>query len=149
MKSKYLTLLVYVIVFNISIVVSTVVIHEIGHFSLGAYYGCDDMKIILYDDDNSAVYTQMTCESKENFSVLALGGFLLTIPFALSFLLLKNRPERYFSLIAIGFNLTVSTSDVTVFDTSFLPLLLIVIGGLSIIIGENLLINKYIETYID
>ena len=148
-KSKYLTLFVYVIIFNISIIATTVVIHEMGHFFLGTVYECEDMKIVLYDDQDSSVYTRMICQSNDYLPILTLGGFLFTIPFALVFLILKNRPERYFSLVSFGFNLAVSTSDVALFDVVFLPTLLLIMGGLAIIIGENLLINKYIELYIE
>ncbi len=141
----YLSLLLFVILLNISIVLATVVLHEAGHFTVGNYFECDDIKIVLYDADTSSTYTQMSCSPDTPLLLLALGCFLFVVPFAMAFLILKDNPMRHFAWVILGFNLLIGFGDIELLTkTSIIPFITGIIGLFLIVVGESLLINKYL-----
>lgn len=145
----YIQLLLYLIVLNISIVSSILIFHEAGHFLLGDYIGCKNIKIVLFDSSLFDTYTEMNCQMTTPIYLLKLGGFLLVVPFSLIFLLfLKGFPENRFFWVIIGFNILISLADLTFFTKDFILMLLFtLIGVILIIIGENLLIDRFLLFY--
>jgi len=140
---RYFFLFSYVFIFSISIVITTIVLHEMGHYYTGKTIGCRDIKIFLFDESNQATYTQMNC--KDFSPILMLSGFFFIIPFAIYLAYLKYFPERHFSLIIIGFNFLISSLDIMVFTNIYLiSLFLNLLGFIIIILGETLLIDKII-----
>lgn len=145
----YLYLLIYLILLNISVVSATLFFHEAGHFFVGDYLGCRNIKIVLFDSSLFNTYTELNCPLNAPLLLLELGGFLFTIPFSLFFLLLLNGfPEKYFFWVILGFNLLISLADLTYFIKAFIFILsFTILGTILVIIGENLLINKFLIFY--
>jgi len=145
----YINLLLYLIILNISIVSATLVFHETGHFFAGEYLGCKNIKIVLFDSSIFNTYTEMNCPPGVQTLLLELGGFLLVIPFSLFFLLfLDGFPEKNFFWVIIGFDLLISLADLMNLTKAFIFMLLItIIGTALVIIGENLLIDRFLRFY--
>ena len=143
--SHYFHLLFYILLFNTSMITATIVLHEGGHFLVGSSFGCKDAKIILLDSYTMSTYTQMSCPPEVPVLPLLLGGFLLIIPFSLSFLLLRGFPEKFFCYVILGFNLIISLTDIMIITDAFAYILAIIIAGFGLIVyGETLLINKFL-----
>jgi hypothetical protein len=133
----------YVLLINISVILATVVLHETGHAILGDNLGCTNIKIVIYDQQNSNTYTQMSCPNNVTIEPLALAGFLLIIPYALLFVFLKRFSEKHFSIIIMGFNFMLSLPDlVAVTGSVLLSSVITMIGALLVVLGEALFIDK-------
>jgi hypothetical protein len=129
--------LVYTILFSVSVSLATVVLHEAGHYLSGLLVGCSNIKLVLIDSE-TGTYTQMNCVNKQPAYFALAGAFMLTLPFALSFLLLKGF-ERNFLFVTLGFNLTISMVDIPIL---FLQPIALFLGIASIVFGECLLVDK-------
>lgn len=134
-----LILLLCTILFNILIVSSTVLLHEAGHFLTGTYADCKHIKLVLFDS-TLGTYTEMSCPYEQPQYFPLVGAVLLTTPFALSFTLLKNFPEKNFFWISIGFNFIIAVTDLPTIAS--LQISSFVLGLFLIILGEILLIDK-------
>ena len=145
----YLRLLLYIVILNVSIVSATLLFHEAGHFFIGDYLGCKNIKIIIFDSSLFNTYTEMNCPPSTPLFLLELGGFLFVIPFSLFFLLLLGSfPEKNFFWIILGFNVLISLSDMMVLVKAFIFIFsFTLLGTILIIIGENLLIDRFLEFY--
>ena len=139
-KSAYARSLIQIMIFTAAIATTTLVLHEFGHFLAGNAAGCKNIEIMLLDK-NFNTYTQMNCASGSD-QVLALSGFLLVVPFALA-LYLMNGHEKYYSLVTIGFNLIISSSDIALISQTLMNIGLIT-GMITILYGENLLVSGHI-----
>ena len=141
----YLLLFSYVILLNVAIVLATLTIHEAGHYILGHVSGCNNIRIVLFDSDNGSTYTYMKCSENTNYGIIALGGFLLVIPFGMLFFFIKPLTERYLWFVIIGFNLIISYSDIGIITNLFMmPVLLTFSGAFMLVLGETLLVDRYI-----
>lgn len=139
-----LILLICTLIFNILVVSSTILLHEMGHFVAGIYADCRNIKLVLIDSSFDT-YTEMICTNEQPIYFSLVGAFLFTLPFALSFLLLKKFPEKNFFWISMGFNLVISMGDLLILPAQILGF---VIGTFLIIFGEILLTDRlllYIE----
>lgn len=144
---SYSQILTYLVLMNTAIVLSTVLLHEFGHVVAGEQFGCTNIKLVMYDSETSDTFTQMSCPENAPVAPIALAGFLFAVPFALLFVLIKDFPEKYFSLVILGFNFVISTSDIlSITGVPVYQAILIVAGGAIVIIGESLIIDKLIYT---
>jgi hypothetical protein len=145
----YVHLLFYLIALNISVVSATLFFHEAGHFFIGEYLGCKNIKIVLFDSSIFNTYTEMNCPPAAPLLLLELGGFLFTIPLSLFFLLFLNGfPEKNFFWVILGFNLLIGLADLTYFIKAFIFIFsFTILGTILIIIGENLLIDRFLIFY--
>jgi len=144
---KHFPIFLYIILLNVSVVLVTVSMHEFGHYTVGTALGCENMKIIILDSVVGNTYTQMNCPLDTNVILIAFGGFLYTTIFGLLFILLKKLEERYLGVVVIGFNLTISSSDLALVTNTLLPIVLVFIGLIVTIIGETLLTDKLLYKY--
>lgn len=140
---RYFVILLYMLLINILLTLSTVSLHELGHFLMGISHCCENIKIILFDVNNLSTYTEMNCEKCISVEMIAAGFLFVLTPVSLLFFLLKERPERLYGLMMIGLNLIIGVSDVKkIID---LPLLLTVetLVGMGLVIwAELLMINN-------
>jgi len=123
---------------------STLLLHELGHFFLGAEAGCKNIKLVLLDSE-LGTYTEMNCPKEQSFFFASLGAFIFVVPFSLSFLFLKNFPEKNLSWISLGFNFTIGLVD-------FPPIIFVQMAGaffgfLLIGYGEMVLIDDLLFFY--
>src|SRR3989344_2098792 len=140
----YISALLYIIIFNIIVVSSVIALHELGHFYIGQYLGCENIKIVLLDE-SLKTYTQMNCSPDmpmPSIYALMLAGFLFVIPISIALIFMRNY-EKFYSVIAIGFNFLISSSDLSVFPAAF-SYIFPVLGVIFILYGETLLINNYL-----
>jgi len=124
---------------NISIAASTVLLHESGHYLMGLLSECKNIRFVLIDQ-NLGTYTEMNCPHEQPAYFPIIGAFLLTLPYAIFFLLLGEMPERNLFFIVLGFNLLISSSDLP--PVQILQYLSLAAGGILISMGEFLFIDR-------
>jgi len=124
---------------NVSVAASTVLLHESGHYLIGLLSECKNIRFVLIDQ-TLGTYTEMNCPHEQPAYFPIIGAFLLTLPYALFFLLLNKIPERNLFFIVLGFNLLISASDLP--PVPFLQYLSLAVGGILISIGEFLFIDR-------
>lgn len=134
-----LVVLLSMFLFNILAVGSTLVLHETGHYITAEVGGCKNIKLVLLDSE-IGTYTEMSCptEQAQNFAVF--GALLLTIPFALAFLLLRKLPEKNLFWVILGFNLTVMMMDIP--GVTAINFISFGAGLLLFVLGEMLMIDS-------
>ena len=138
--------LVRIVLFDILIVFSTVILHEVSHFFTGIYFGCDEIKTTLIDFPSFSAFTEVKCKPQIPLYFFALTPLIFITIFGVSFLLLGDLPEKHLSWVIIGFNIIISISDLT--RLQILMKYLIVILGVSLIIyGQIRFINRLINYY--
>jgi len=142
----YVRVLFYLLLITILISLSTIILHELGHFIFSYFAGCQQIKIIIsLEDGNITTYTEMECLQNINMFLLGISGFFIVLLVSIFFLLISKEGERYLALIMIGFNFIVSASDFEAYlKLPFSDILTILIGSVIIIVGETLLIEKSI-----
>jgi len=147
MSKLFAKILTSILLTNLLLFLLTIILHEFGHYLVGKFHNCKDLKIVFWDE-NLGTYTEMKCLNYKK-GLFELSGFLLTIPFSLIFLFLEEK--HYFYLIN-GLNLTFSFSDLYFLNLSYLTL---AIGFALIIFSEiktvnfifnSLSLNKLIST---
>ncbi len=99
---RYALILLYILLINILLTFSTVSLHELGHLVFGVFYGCKDIKMILFDLDIMSTYTEMSCDQNVSVKMVALGPLILVTPFSMIFFLLKEKPEKFYELSVVG-----------------------------------------------
>jgi hypothetical protein len=134
--------LIFTILLNILVCSSALLLHELGHFFLGIQAGCKNIKLVLMDSE-LGTYTEMNCPNEQPFYFPFLGAFIFVLPFLLSFLLLKNFPEKNLFFIGLGFNVTVAITDFP--PIPFLQILGFFVGLGVILYGEIVLIDKLLS----
>jgi len=142
----YATAFIYLLLITILISLSTIVLHELGHFIFSYLVGCQQIKIILsFDNSNISTYTEMACPQSINTFLLGISGFFIVLPISLLFFLISSGGEKYLALIMIGFNFIVSASDFEVYlKLPLSDIITILIGSVIIVVGETLLIEKLV-----
>lgn len=147
MSKLFAKILTSILLTNLLLFLVTIILHEFGHYLIGKFFNCKDLKIVLWDD-NLGTYTEMKCLSYRK-GLFELGGFFLVIPFSLIFLFLEEK--HYFYLIN-GLNLTFSFADLYFLNLSYVAL---VVGLVMILFSEiktvnfvlnSLPLNKFIST---
>ena len=142
----YATAFIYLLLVTILVSLSTIVLHELGHFIFSYLVGCQKIKIILsFDNGNISTYTEMACPQSINTFLLGVSGFFILLPISILFFLISKEGEKYLALIMIGFNFIVSASDFEMYlKLPYSDTISILIGSMIIILGEILLIEKSI-----
>jgi hypothetical protein len=139
---EYSQIILYFLIFNLSILSITVTLHELGHLYLGYLNGCTG-KVVLVDLEEGA-YCEIICDHPVQKEILSLGCFLFAVPFSILFLGL-NLPERNFFYVVLGLDISTSALDmVNVFHSEIVFPIPIIIGIFLIVYGEALLTRKWI-----
>ncbi|MFH1978354.1 MAG: hypothetical protein ABIJ92_03445 [Candidatus Aenigmatarchaeota archaeon] len=143
----YFKLFVYITLFTICVLSTTIILHESGHFMMGSVMGCKG-EIILFDAQFLGPHTDLECPDNNNLTLLFLSSFLLVIPFALFFLILRGFPESYFSLIIIGMAIFTAALDIQMLIGLEIIRDITVILGIAItLIGQYLLTDRTFKRF--
>jgi hypothetical protein len=140
----YAKIFVYFLLITILFSFSTVVLHELGHFIFGLYYGCKPVRVVLFDTSIMTTYTEMECPPNVNMFLLGISGFFVVLPLSLLYFFISRDGERYLALIMIGFNFVVTVNDFDVYLKLPFSEIFVIFGSLLIVVGEILLIEKTI-----
>jgi|GEM_PF-1324728 len=141
-KKAYAKIFIYILLFNIVFLSTTIVLHETGHYVTGVVQGCSGT-IVLYDERITGPYTELQCDAETNTAFLYLGSFVLVVPFALLFLLLKGMPEKYFSLVIMGTGIYTAGLDLTSVSGMVAAEIISLVGGILVFIyGEYMVLNR-------
>lgn len=144
---NFLEILTMVVLLNAVFFIVTAVLHELGHVTLGLFKGCENIRIVFFNFETFSTYTMMDCPA--NFAVnsglyIFLSSFIFVLPLASILLLVRDFGESYLSLVILGGNIMGSAFDLMLFYPSMiLQYLVILLGALLIILGEDRLI-KYL-----
>jgi hypothetical protein len=143
---EYFQTILFFILFNSALLCLTVVTHELGHLYLGYMNGCKG-RIVLLDVERYGTYTEIKCESTSNKEVLALGGFLFTIPLSMLFLFLEGSEKNFFYVV-LGLSFSISSLDVNqILHTNILFYPINLIGLTLITYGEITLTRQRVLFY--
>ena len=140
----YTKLFIYFLLITILTSFSTIILHEFGHFLFGIYAGCKTVKIVLFDTSAMTTYTEMECPPNVNMFLLGVSGFFIVLPLSILYFLTSKGGEKYIALIIIGFNFVIAVNDFELYLNFPFSHIFAIIGGLLIILGEVLLIEKTI-----
>jgi len=129
--------LLQMIIINLTILISTLTIHELGHALAGKLLGCASAKAVIFDSNSPNPYTELSCYREEKTTYAA--GLLLTTIFGLSFLTFETKPQKILSLVIIGFGIFLASLDIVEFTgLNFIQYIFIFFGLLSLITGQIL-----------
>ena len=103
---KYFTFIIVFVSFSL---ISSLVLHELGHVLYAKYQGCA-YKTIFFDSENYA-YTEVFCKEDILKFYALLAGPIFPLAICLFIYIFGNRIIRDMSLLIIGFNLLASTKD--------------------------------------
>lgn len=140
-------LLSYIILLNLAVFTTGIGLHEAGHLVVGNLIGCTGGKIVLVDLTiaTPGPYTEISCPRDVFTAFLALSGYPFVVIFGAIFLLLRRFPERNFGLVLFGLSLTLSGVDLLLLTSSLLLIYgLMLVGTVTIMLGEMRLINDYL-----
>jgi hypothetical protein len=145
----YLSLILWLMLSQLMVGITTMVLHEIGHAFTGVIFDCKEIKVVLLDFERKAGYTEMKCDFFPKAFAL-IGPFIFALPFAFSFLLLESfQPERYFSLITIGFLLLSIQEDMIIVNLPSSYHIIVQIAGVSILIaGQALVVDSLFKNFL-
>ncbi|MBI4020012.1 MAG: hypothetical protein HY367_01660 [Candidatus Aenigmarchaeota archaeon] len=102
---------IYVVIFNVAILATSVVLHEAGHFVAGTLLAGCTGEIILYDMEMSGPYTALDCPAKPDVLLLHAASMGVVIPYSLLFLALKGMPERHYFTEILGISMFTAALD--------------------------------------
>ncbi|MFH8092886.1 MAG: M50 family metallopeptidase [Candidatus Aenigmatarchaeota archaeon] len=123
------------IIINITILIATVSIHELGHAFVGKLIGCVNAKAVIYDSSSSNPYTELLCD--KNISTTYLAGLIFTTLFGLSFMFFDKNSQKALTLIIIGFGILLAALDmVEITGINLMKYVFIFFGLLSLVIGQ-------------
>jgi hypothetical protein len=145
----YFSLLLWLMLSLLMLGITTLVLHEAGHAFIGMLLECKDIKIVLFDFSKKAIYTEMKCMFLPPMFII-IGPFVFTLPLSLLFLFLeKFQPEKYFSLVIVGFLLMSLQEDLNMINipTTY-QILVQIIGIIILVVGEGLIINLLFKKYL-
>jgi len=141
---NYLKAFFYFFLITILFSFSTIVLHELGHFTFGLLSNCKLVKIVLFDTSVMTTYTEMECPPQINMFLLGISGFFFIIPISLILFFVPKGPDKYLAIIMLGFNFVISVWDFDHYLNLPYPEIFGILGILIIIAGEVLLIEKSI-----
>lgn len=101
--------LVFVVSMNGFVLISSIAIHELGHALAAQYYGCENLKAVIYDV--IAPHTEFRCKFYYNDAVITMAGLAATMAVAIIFMLTGSKYTRDFSFLLFGYGLLISYSD--------------------------------------
>lgn len=139
-KKRHAFLWIFLI--TIIALVSTTVVHEIGHVVLGWPSGCLGKQIVL-DLSNFSVRTDVSCPYALE-TIVILGGLLLSMGFAMIFLTIKDLPEGDLFYVISGINLIIAYHDLGRIEP-ILAYASFVAGFTILMIGEIIYAGAYMN----
>jgi hypothetical protein len=142
---KFYQIFMGILALNIILFIFLVSVHEMGHFVLGTWLGCESGKAVLLDSQIDNPYTEFSCENRESFILASLGGLIFTLIFSALFLFLEG-PGRELFFTGVGLSQIFATTDILI--ATGLPVLQYIFGifGLVfIILGEYFTVWSYVN----
>ncbi len=137
--------MIFIISISIFMLLSTVVVHELGHSLAAQYYGCEKTKAVIYDVSDSP-RTEMICEGYYNDKIITLAGIILPMIVGLIFILAGSSFTTNLSYLIFGFSLIISSKDLVSLNASTSWSFLInTIGILILLYGIIKLSENYVK----
>ena len=127
---KFIIFIFFVTVFALF---STIVMHEMGHFIAGQYYGCERNRAVIYDI-SELPHTEMICTGYYNDTIITLAGIFLPIIIALIFFLTNTGFTTDLSYLIFGFSLIIPSIDLESLNVSQSSIFLVILSGFVILI---------------
>lgn len=135
--------IIFIVVLINFVFISTIAIHEFGHYGLSTLYECESSSIVY---DGSFFHTDILCLNSDDVLFVVLGGILFPYLVGLLIILLGSRFMRDVGLLIIGFNSISLSRDLQFLGVSenfiFLSILF---GILFIILGIYFFIRSKID----
>ncbi|MEM5811498.1 MAG: hypothetical protein QXG91_02025 [Candidatus Aenigmatarchaeota archaeon] len=144
-KIIYIKFLLYYILVVLLVSLSTIVLHEIGHFIFGLISKCSEIKVVLIDQTTYGSYTEMRCPPTTNTIILGLSGFFIVLPISFLYLFRFKNFERYVGLLIFGFNLIISVDDFNKYLKIPFAEIFSIFGIILVMIGEYKMIKSVVD----
>ena len=167
---KTFIIILYVILINAAVITASIILHELGHLTVGTALGCDGEISLagLLNPVTPGPYTSLSCPVLGGQGIagiptisamsaisampamaafLGLSGFLFLVPLALVFLLLAKRlPEKNLAFVVLGFSLALASLDLMlVFYSNIIMYLSLAAGVIVMVMGELFLVDDYLS----
>lgn len=143
----FLSHFIFMIVLINFVFIGTVVLHEFGHLSVGGFYGCEYGKIVY---ESGFPRTEILCgENVSNMNMIIASALLLPIIVGIVLIFVGGRFLREIALLMIGFNLVISSRDLS--DMGFaqnLIVFFVILGVFIAVAGIIYLARSKTEEYI-
>jgi|GEM_PF-3272529 len=151
-KKRPVRLVSYLVLLNLIICAAGLLLHELGHLASGSWIGCSGGGIAAGDMLNltvPGVFTALICPAPVGHGMaafLGLSGFLFIVPFALAFMALKQRPEKNFAYVLLGFSVVLAGLDLLLVLPFSFVVYAALAGGVAVLcIGEVFLVGDYMD----
>ena len=127
---KFVIFISFVTIFAL---LSTIVLHEMGHALAGQYYGCERSRAVIYDISDLP-HTEMICRGYYNDTIITLTGIFLPIIIGLIFLLTGSGFTTNLSCLIFGFSLIIPSLDLESLNVSQSSIFIVILSGFVILI---------------
>ena len=141
----FLKYFLFIVLLTNFIFVSTVTIHELGHFGTSKFLDCSYSKIVY---DGALPHTEILCQNQDSVSqvIAILGGVIFPFFIAFIFFFVGGKFMKEIGLLLIGFGLTISYMDFLSLGLSeAVSLFFSLLGILIIIFSIGLLVSSRVE----
>ena len=127
---KFIIFISFVTIFAL---LSTIALHEMGHFIAGNYYGCERNRAVIYDI-SELPHTEMICNRYYNDTIITLAGVFLPILIGLIFFLTGSGFTTNLSYLIFGFSLIIPSMDLESLNVSQSSIFLVILFGFVILL---------------
>ena len=135
-----------IMLWNATIFLATLSIHELGHVFFGIYSGCENGRAIVFDTSQPGPYAELSCSAERNIILPEIGGVLLTFLFGFLFMFIVDKPQKNFVIVIIGLSILFGAIDLSVLTGFEIVQFISILFGLVLIsTGELLTSSAYLE----
>ncbi len=141
----FLRYFLFVILLMFFVFISTVAIHELGHFAVSKFFDCSLSKIVY---QGSLPHTEVLCQNQDSNALLfsILGGVLFPFLIAIIFFFIGGRFMKEIGISIFGFNFLLAYTDfIDLGLTKTTSLFFSILGIVLLILAIAMLANSRVE----
>ena len=127
MKLSYIIFIsrfiIFMIAFNVFLVIATASLHELGHFLASEHFGCQYQGLSYMSGMHPSM--RIACPTDSQISKITLAGIISTSFIALLLYVLRNPLVRYLSMIIFSLGVIIATTDLFYLGLHFLVIIVL------------------------
>jgi hypothetical protein len=135
----------FIILLMVFVFISTVTIHELGHFVVSKFSDCSLSRIVY---EGALPHTEILCQKNDSSSLLFsfLGGIAFPFLFSIFFFIVGGKFMKEIGFSVAGFNLIISYADyLDIGLTETKALFLVILGSILVILAIAFLASSRVE----
>jgi len=129
------------IIFNITIIVAVISIHELGHVLGGKLIGCNEAKVVIFDSSQEGPYTEMVCSNTNNQNIAYLSSLATTTLFGLFFLTFEEKSQKNMFFIILGLGILLAGLDIVAVSGLEIMKYVFIFFGFGIVLFGEILVG--------